>query len=340
MTKAEHQPVGPKPRRLTGVQILGTGHYVPDEIFTNEDLQRIYGFDPDWIFNRTGILERRFAPPHHATSDLCLRAARQAMEKHGVGPKDIDLLVVGTFTPDMSTPSVACQVQDQLGLKCPAFDVQAACAGFAYALATASQFVATGNSKCALVIGGDCNSRIINPGDQKSFPLFGDGAGAVLLGPGTPEQGMVAYQLGADGSGGDLLNRPACGSRIPPSVEALENGLHFLTMDGRAVFKWAVRILADSSHEVLQEAGLTIDDVRWFIPHQANIRIIHSASDVMGFDREKVFKNLERYGNTSGGSIPIALNELTERNAIQRGDLLLTCGFGAGLNWGTILWRW
>ena len=174
------QPVRPKTRRLTGVQILGTGHYVPEEVFTNEDLQRIYGFDPDWIFNRTGIQERRFAPAHHATSDLCLRAARQAIEKVGCDVKDIDLLIVGTFTPDMSTPSVACQVQNQLGLTCPAFDVQAACAGFAYALATASQFVATGNSKLALVIGGDCNSRIINPGDQKSFPLFGDGAGAVI----------------------------------------------------------------------------------------------------------------------------------------------------------------
>ncbi len=340
MNEAESQRIAAKTRRLTGVQILDTGHYVPEEVFTNEDLQRIYGFDPDWIYNRTGILERRFAPPHHATSDLCLRAARQVIEKVGCDPSDIDLLIVGTFTPDMSTPSVACQVQDQLGLTCPAFDVQAACAGFAFALATACQFVATGNSKLALVIGGDCNSRIINPGDQKSFPLFGDGAGAVILAPGSPEQGMVAYQLGSDGSGGDLLSRPACGSRIPPSIEALENGLHFLTMDGRAVFKWAVRILTDTSHEVLGNAGATVSDIRWFIPHQANIRIIHSASDVMGFPRERVFKNLEKYGNTSAGSIPIAMNELVEQGKIERGDLILTSGFGAGLNWGTILWRW
>ncbi|MEI7924362.1 MAG: beta-ketoacyl-ACP synthase III [Planctomycetota bacterium] len=340
MNADEPKPAKHKTHRLTGVQILGTGHYVPEEVFTNEDLQRLYGFDPDWILNRTGIQERRFAPAHHATSDLCLRAARQAIEKVGCDVNDIDLLIVGTFTPDMSTPSVACQVQDQLGLTCPAFDVQAACAGFAYALVTASQFVATGNSKLALVIGGDCNSRIINPGDQKSFPLFGDGAGAVLLAPGSPDQGMIAYQLGSDGSGGDLLNRPACGSRIPASFEAIENGLQYLTMDGRAVFKWAVRILADSSQDVLGYAGVTVDDIRWFIPHQANIRIIHSASDVMGFNRDRVFKNLERYGNTSAGSIPIALNELLEKDGISRGDLLLTCGFGAGLNWGTILWRW
>jgi 3-oxoacyl-[acyl-carrier-protein] synthase-3 len=209
-----------------------------------------------------------------------------------------------------------------------------------FALVIAAQFVATGNSQCALVIGGDCNSRVINPSDQKSFPLFGDGAGAVLLAPGEKDQGLVAYQLGSDGSGGDLLSRPGCGSRIPPSPTVLEKGLHFLTMDGRAVFKWAVRILADSCQLVLEHAGSDVADVRWFIPHQANVRIIHAASDVLGFHRDAVYKNLERYGNTSAGSIPIALDELYRERAIERGDLLLTSGFGAGLNWGTALWRW
>ena len=175
---------------------------------------------------------------------------------------------------------------------------------------TAAQFVAAGTSQRALVIGGDCNSRVINPGDQKSFPLFGDGAGAVLLAPGSPEQGLVAYQLGSDGSGGDLLSRPACGSRIPPTAEALDQGLQYLTMDGRAVFKWAVRILTDSTLDVLTEADCKINDIRWFVPHQANVRIIHAASDVLGFHRDAVFKNLEKYGNTSAGSIPIALDEL------------------------------
>ena len=242
----------------------------------------------------------------------------------------------------MCFPSTACLVQDRLELNCPAFDLQAACAGFVYALVTAAQFVAAGTSQRALVIGGDCNSRVINPGDQKSFPLFGDGAGAVLLGPGTPEQGMLAYQLGSDGSGGDLLSRPACGSRIvPPRPRPSPNGLHYLTMDGRAVFKWAVRILADSTTAVLAKANARkIGDIRWFIPHQANVRIIHAASDVLGFHREVVYKNLERYGNTSGGSIPIALDELVEEGVVERGDLILTSGFGAGLNWGTALWRW
>ncbi len=327
-------------RTLQGVQVLGTGRYVPERVVTNEDLHDLYGFDPDWIVNRTGILERRFAPPHQATSDLCTLAAQRCLAAANCDPSEVDLLVIGTMTPDMAFPSTGCLVQDRLKLNCPAFDLQAACAGFSYALVTASQFVAAGTSRRALVIGGDCNSRVINPGDMKSFPLFGDGAGAVLLAPGSPEQGLVAYQLGSDGSGGDLLSRPACGSRMPPSAEALAEGLHYLTMDGRAVFKWAVRILADSSSAVLRHAGLGIEDVRWFIPHQANIRIIHAASDVLGFPRDTVIKNLERYGNTSGGSIPIALDEIIQDGRVHRGDLLLTSGFGAGLTWGTALWRW
>jgi 3-oxoacyl-[acyl-carrier-protein] synthase-3 len=327
-------------RTLLGVQVLGTGSYVPETVVTNEDLRSRHGFDPDWIINRTGIHERRFAPPHQATSDLCAHAAQRCIKAAGVDASEVDLLVLGTMTPDMAFPSTACLVQDRLKLNCPAFDLQAACAGFVYALVTAAQFVAAGTSRRALVIGGDCNSRVINPGDQKSFPLFGDGAGAVLLGPGTEHQGMVAYQLGADGSGGDLLNRPACGSRMPPSAEAIEQGLHFLTMDGKAVFKWAVRTLADSTQDVLACADRTVSSIRWFIPHQANVRIIHAASDVLGFDRESVYKNIDRYGNTSGGSIPIALDEVVRDGKIDRGDLILTAGFGAGLTWGTILWRW
>jgi 3-oxoacyl-[acyl-carrier-protein] synthase-3 len=322
------------------VHILGTGSYLPERVVSNEDLRDLYGFDPEWIVNRTGIHERRFAAPHQATSDLCVHAAVRCLNAAECDPSAVDLLIVGTMTPDMSFPSTGCLVQDRLKLQCAAFDLQAACAGFSYALITACQFVAAGTARRALVIGGDCNSRVINPRDMKSFPLFGDGAGAVLIGPGSPEQGMIAYQFGADGSGGDQLCRPACGSRMPPSVEALEQGLQYLTMDGRAVFKWAVRILADSTHSVLARAAHSVDDVRWFIPHQANIRIIHAASDVLGFHRDAVFKNLDRYGNTSGGSIPIALDELVRSGDVRRGDLLLTSGFGAGLTWGTALWRW
>ncbi|RUL88425.1 beta-ketoacyl-ACP synthase III [Tautonia sociabilis] len=327
-------------RSLCGVQVLGSGRYVPERVVTNHDLQESLGFDPEWIVNRTGIHERRFAYPHQATSDLCIVAAERCLADAGCDPSEVDLVVVGTMTPDMAFPSTGCLVQDRMKLHCPAFDLQAACAGFMYAMLTAAQFVAAGTSRRALAIGGDCNSRVINPSDQKSYPLFGDGAGAVLLGPGSPEQGFLAYQLGSDGSGGDLLSRPAGGSRLPPSLEALSEGLHYLTMDGRAVFKWAVRMLADSSTSVLEHAGLSIEDVRWFVPHQANIRIIHAASDVLGFKRENVFKNLERYGNTSGGSIPIALDEMRREQLLRRGDLVLLSGFGAGLAWGTALMRW
>jgi 3-oxoacyl-[acyl-carrier-protein] synthase III len=325
---------------LTGVQILGTGSYLPDNVITNRELHESLGFDPDWIVNRTGIHERRFALPHQATSDLCTHAAVRCLKSAGCDPSEVDLLVLATMTPDMTFPSTGCLVQDRLKLNCPAFDLQAACAGFIYALITAAQFVVTGTSQRALVVGGDCNSRVINPGDQKSYPLFGDGAGAVLLGPGRPDQGMLAYQLGSDGSGSDLLNRPACGSRMLASPEAIAKGLHYLTMDGRAVFKWAVRILTDSAIAVLNKASRSVNEVRWFIPHQANIRIIHAASDVLGFHRDAVFKNLERYGNTSAGSIPIALDELMQEGLTTQGDLVLISGFGAGLAWGTTLWRW
>jgi len=332
--------IAPRTRSLTALQVLGTGSYVPDNVVSNLDLQDSHGFDPEWIVNRTGIHERRFALPHQATSDLCTQAAIRCLKNADCHPSEVDLLVLATFTPDMAFPSTGNIVQDRLKLNCPAFDIQAACAGFVFALVIGSQFVATGNSRRALVIGGDCNSRVINPGDQKSYPLFGDGAGAVLLGPGSPEQGLVSYQLGSDGSGGDLLSRPAGGSRIPPSAESLEQGLHYLTMDGRAIFKWAVRILADSALAVLGHAGNKVSDVRWFIPHQANVRIIHAASDVLGFHRDSVYKNLERYGNTSAGSIPIALDEVSASGQLRRGDLLLVSGFGSGLNWGTALLRW
>lgn len=327
-------------RTLTGFQVLATGSYVPDIVVTNEDLQKSLGFDGDWIVQRTGIRERRHAPPHMATSDLCYEAAVRCIRKAGISQNEIDLTIVGTFTPDMAFPSTACLLQDRLGLQCGAFDVQAACAGFMYAMAIGAQFVKSGNSRMCLVVGGDCNSRIINPTDLKTYPLFGDGAGAVLLTAGDEDQGFLAYQLGADGSGGDLLIRPACGSRMPPTADLLDKNMHFMHMDGRAVFRWAVNMVTDSTNEVLHYADLTADDIRLFVPHQANIRIIHAVSDVLGFPRERVFNNLHRYGNTSAGSIPLALDEAIDEKLIRRGDLILTSGFGAGLTWGSAVIRW
>jgi 3-oxoacyl-[acyl-carrier-protein] synthase-3 len=240
----------------------------------------------------------------------------------------------------MSFPSTACLLQDRLGLRCAAFDLQAACAGFMYALVTGAAYIAAGVSRYALVIGGDTNSRVTNPRDQKTFPLFGDGAGAVLLSKAPKEYGILSYSLGSDGRGGDLLSRPACGSRLPPSADLLAQGLQYLYMDGRAVFRWAVNILCDSIRDVLQHSHLTIDDIDVFIPHQANIRIINAALDALHIPREKVFCNLHKYGNTSAGSIPLALDEAVQEGRIRPGSLIVMSGFGAGLAWGTVVMRW
>lgn len=325
---------------LTGFQILATGSYVPDRIVTNDELKASLGFDDSWVVPRTGIHERRHAPEHQATSDLCFEAAERCLEAAGVARSDVDLLIVGTFTPDMSIPSTACLIQDRLGLRCGAFDVQAACAGFLYGLVIGAQFVKTGNAKLCLVVGGDTNSRVACPADPKTYVLFGDGAGAVLIAAGSGEQGLVSYQLGADGSGGDLLSRPAGGSRLALTPEALNANLHYMHMDGRAVFTWAVNTVTESAQEVMRHAGLSAADIRWFLPHQANIRIINAVSDVLGFPRDRVLRNLDRYGNTSAGSIPLALDEANRAAAIQRGDLLLVSGFGAGLTWGSAILRW
>lgn len=338
----EERSPSPRPpcRSLTGVRVLATGSYVPDAVVTNDHLHQRFGFDSDWIVKRTGILERRHALPHQATSDLCLEAARRCIAQAGVKHSDIDLLLLATFTPDMSFPSTACLVQDALKLTCPAMDLQAACAGFMYAFITGAAYVASGASDLALIIGGDANSRIVNPNDIKTYPLFGDGAGAVLMTRGRKDQGILAYSLGADGSGGDLLSRPACGSRLPPSPDLLDKGLHYMHMDGRAVFRWAVAILCDTIQDVLKHAGLSTDDVDLYIPHQANIRIINAGIDVLRIPRSRVYNNLDRYGNTSAGSVPLALDEAVQEGKVKKDSLILLSGFGAGLAWGTAVVRW
>ncbi len=337
----EHLPLPrPRCRSLLGVRVLGTGSYVPDAIVTNDHLHERFGFDSDWIVKRTGILERRHALPHQATSDLCHEASLRCVERAGVRPQDIDLIVLATFTPDMSFPSTACLLQDRLKLSCAAIEVEAACAGFLYALITGAAYIVSGASDLALVVGGDCNSRILNPTDIKTYPLFGDGAGAVLLTRGAPDQGLISFSLGADGSGGDLLSRPAGGSRMKLCPEVLGAGLHYMHMDGRAVFKWAVNILSDTILDVLAASSLTADDIDLYIPHQANIRIINAALDVLHIPRSRIFNNLDRYGNTSAGSIPLALDEAVGEGRVRPGDRLVLSGFGAGLAWGTTVLRW
>lgn len=337
---SERPLVSDRTNSLLGVQIISCGSYVPDQVISNEKLRDERGFDPDWIKQRTGILARRHAPPNVATSDMAVEAAKIAIERANVNPADIDLLLIGTFTPDYCCPSTACLVQDRLGLVCPAVDLQAACSGFMYSLVTGSQFVATGNSKLALIIGADCNSRIVDQSDRTIAPLFGDGAGAVLMTRGKGTQGLICYQLGSDGSGGPLLQCTSGGTKEPNTPEAIAAGDHLLKMDGRNVFKWAVRVVQESIELVLEKAGMTAEDVSLFLIHQANIRIVDAAMEKLGIPASKVSVNLDQYGNTSAASIPLCLDEAQQAGRIKPGDVLLMCGFGGGLTWGTALYRW
>ncbi len=325
--------------QISGVRIAATGSYVPEEIVTNDDLAAL-GCDSEWIIRRTGIRERRKAASEEATSDLCYKAAQKCMENANVTPEEIDLILVATITPDHPTPSTACHLQRRLGVVAPAMDINAACAGFMYALVTGAQFVNSGNSQCALIIGADVMSRTINPEDKKTYPLFGDGAGAVILKPDSQSKGIASYQLGSEGCGGEMLCIPSGGTRSPLTPEHYEAGKQYLLMDGRNVFKWAVRVVDDSAKQVLQHAEMSANELDLVILHQANQRIIDSAVSDLDVPREKVFVNLDRYGNTSGASIPLALDEAVNSNQIQRGDQILLCGFGAGLAWGTAVIHW
>ncbi|MCC9657924.1 beta-ketoacyl-ACP synthase III [Rhodopirellula halodulae] len=337
-----------------GVRIAGTGSYVPDRIVTNEDLAAL-GCDSDWIVRRTGILQRRHADADQATSDLCYEAAIRCLDNANVTVDQVDLILIATITPDHPTPSTACHLQRRLGALAPAMDIGAACAGFMYALVTGAQFVASGNARNVLVIGADLMSRTVDPEDKKTYPLFGDAAGAALLtvasgssdcqskscsGSNAESNGLLAYQLGSEGCGGEMLCIPAGGTRLAITPESQAEGKQYLTMDGRGVFKWAVRVFDESAKDVLKAANVSPDDLALVVLHQANQRIIDSAVSDLNVPAEKVFVNLDKYGNTSGASIPLALDEAAREGRLKQGDLVLLCGFGAGLAWGTALLRW
>jgi len=337
---AAASPQKPPCRSITGVRVLSSGSYVPDGLVTNEILSQHFSCDIDWIVRRTGIMERRHSLPHQATSDLCYEAAKLCMERGRIDPAEIDLILVATYSPDTSFPAVGNVLQHRLGLSCPAMDINVACAGFIYAFVNGAAHIKAGLAKKVLVVGGDTNSRIANPTDPKTYPLFGDGAGAVVLAAAEDNYGIASYQLGSDGAGAGMLVRPGCGSRLPPDEEMLSQGLQYLHMDGRAVFRWAVSTLSDSIASVLEHVGLTIHDVDYFLTHQANIRIIHAATDVLGIPREKVHTNVKKYGNTSAGSVPLAMDEAIQMGIIKPGKKVVMSGFGAGLAWGTLLMNW
>jgi 3-oxoacyl-[acyl-carrier-protein] synthase-3 len=316
------------------VTITGLGAHVPERVFTNDELAQLVDTSDEWIVERTGIRERRIAAEEEALSDLSLPAIQQALEQAGSDGKDVDLLIVATVTPDMMFPSTAAILADRLGAAdAAAYDLSAGCTGFMYALAQAYGMVAAGLSRRTLVVGGDLLSRILDWTDRSTVVLFGDGAGAVVLEP-SDEAGFLAFELGADGAGGEHLWLPGSGSR------RFEEADRFVKMNGREVFKFATRVLVQSGEAVLDRCGTSVEDVDVYVPHQANVRIIDHATKKLGIPSERVVVNVDRYGNTSSGSIPLALADAQADGRLRQGSLVLMTGMGAGLTWGSALMRW
>ena len=332
---------GGRPRVLRYAHIIGWGKYLPQKVLTNAEIAQMVETSDEWIVTRTGIRERRIAGEHESTATLALNAARRALETADLNPVELDLVIVASATPEHLFPATACLVQDALGaVSAGAFDLSAACSGWIYGVDLAAQAIATGAIDYALVIGAETLSRFVNWGDRRTCILFGDGAGAVILGPSERPGGVLSSVLGSDGSGANTLAVPAGGSRLPASPATVKKGLHTIQMDGRKVFRFATRVMRHATVEAVQKAGLVMDDIALLIPHQANIRIIDSAARGLKLPDERVFVNLDRYGNTSSASIPIALCEALEAGRIQPDDRLVVVGFGAGLTWGAAVIQW
>ena len=316
-------------------RIIGTGGYLPEKILTNHDLAQMVDTSDEWVFSRTGIRERHIVAENQTTSDLAFQAAQRAIEMAGVDPQSIDLIIVATTTPDVVFPSTACILQEKLGIRSggPAFDIQAVCSGFVYALATADQFIRGGQSKCALVVGAETFSRIIDWTDRNTCVLFGDGAGAVVL-KASEEPGIISTHLHADGSYAHLLEVPACLS------SGKAKGNPFVEMDGAGVFKFAVGVLDSIVEETLAANGMQKSDITWLVPHQANIRIIQATAKKLGMSMDNVVVTVDKHGNTSAASIPLALDVAVRDGRIKPGDILLMEGVGGGFTWGSALVTW
>lgn len=327
---------------MTRVAILGVGAYSPEAVISNADLEKIVDTNDQWIVQRTGIRERRRAAPDELTSDLALKAALRALDQAGTTPAELDLIIVATVTPDHPFPSTACFVQEKLGAKKgPAFDLSAACGGFLYGLGVGEKFVRCGDAQRVLVVGVELLSRFVDYQDRNTCVLFGDGAGAVVLGPSSdPERGILSCHLGADGAQAETLTVPAGGSRSPASEETVASRQHYLQMDGRAVFRHAVRRLSEYAKLAVESNGLSTDDVDLVVAHQANVRILESVAQRCGLPMDRFWMNIERFGNTSSASVPIVLDEAVRANAVKPGDTLLLLAMGAGFTYGSALVRW
>lgn len=322
-------------------RIVATGSYVPEKILTNRDLEKQIDTTDQWIVERTGVRERRIAGKDEATSDLAFKAAESALKAAGMAPDQLDLIVVATATPDMFFPSTACIVQDKLkATRAAAFDLSAACSGFVYALSVGEQYIRSGTYQNVLVIGAEVMSRLTDWTDRRTCVLFGDGAGAVLLAPSTSESGILSIHLHSDGSFWDLICVPGGAAAIPPSEKVLAEHLNTIKMKGNETFKVAVRSLEEVAWEAMRANKLSPSDISYLIPHQANLRILNAVAERLEFPKEKVVVNLDRYGNTSAGSIPLALDEAVRDGRIKEGASLLFLAFGGGLTWASALVRW
>jgi 3-oxoacyl-[acyl-carrier-protein] synthase-3 len=324
------------------VRIAGWGKYLPERIMPNSELAEMVDTSDEWIRARTGIGERRIAAPEETTCSLAVQASRAALARAQVDAKDLDLIIVATCTPDYANmPATASLVQHALGApRAGAFDLNAVCSGFLYGLATGSQFILSGVHQRVLVVGAEVFTRILDWQDRSTCVLFGDGAGAVVLQPTSEPGGLLSFVLGSDGSGACSLYVPAGGSRLPASAETVANREHYVKMQGRDVFRFATRVMPESVMQALDAAGLTTEDIDLLIPHQANVRIIDSAAKRLKLEPSAVFANVERYGNTSAASIPVALCEAVDEGLVQAGSTVVMSGFGAGLSWGTAVWKW
>lgn len=320
-----------------GVKVIGTGMWVPPRVLTNHDLEKMVDTSDEWIRTRTGIIERRIADPGVTTSDLGAKAAEIAIRNAGLSPEDIDFVLCATITPDMVFPATAYLISEKLGIKRPGFDLNSACSGFVYGSAVAASLLKSGMFRNVLVVGAETLSRVTDWQDRNTCVLFGDGAGAAVYTIDDSESDILSVELGGDGGYSELLYVPAGGSKMPATEETVRNRLHFIKMNGRETFKMAVRMMTESVERVIRKAGIGKDDVKLVIPHQANMRIVDAIAEYLGVVREeRVFVNLDKYGNTSAASIPIALAEAVEQGKINRGDIVVLVAFGGGFSWGAI----
>ena len=322
-------------------KITATAHNTPKKIMTNHDLEKIVDTSDEWIRSRTGIAKRHIVSEDEASSDISTRIALSLLKEKNILADEIDLIIVGTVTPDHYTPSTAALVQKNIGAtKAWGFDLSAACSGFLYGLETGANFISTGKYEKIMVIGVDTMTSILDFQDRDTCVIFGDGGGGVILEPTIKESGIIDSILHMDGSGGDYLIVPGGGSRIPATIKSVNERKHYIKQDGKTVYKYAVKGMADVSEKILSKNNLSGDDIALFIPHQANKRIIDAAAERCGITKDKVLINIDKYGNTTAGTIPIALNEAVNENRINDGDLILLAAFGAGFTWGSILIRW